>query len=126
MKSIKYYYNETEFVELQIEDMAKFMRDNVEDFKQGYRLYSGQPSRQTDITEEAQAIIKADEIIMLKPAKTGVEILVGVIIAAVVGAVAAVLLTPKIEAPANQNRNQSSATNALGDRTNEADRLTQR
>ena len=120
MKSIKYYYNETEFVELQIEDMAKFMRDNVEDFKQGYRLYSGQPSRQTDITEEAQAIIKADEIIMLKPAKTGVEILVGVIIAAVVGAVAAVLLTPKIEAPANQNRNQSSATNALGDRTNEA------
>ena len=45
---------------------------------------------------------------------------IGLLSGAVAGALAGVLLTPKPEAPANSNRNQASATNALGNRINEA------
>ncbi|AZU97854.1 hypothetical protein [Vibrio phage LP.2] len=121
MWSIKKYYNERDFVEFKVSDMAKFMRDNIEEFKAGYRFYSGAPSQESDITEDPCAIVESSEIIMLKPAHGLVGIVVGAIIASVVvAAVAVKLLTPKIEAPSNQNRSQSSATNALGDRTNEA------
>lgn len=118
---IKKYHNECDFEEIQVTDMKQFMMDNLGDFKKGYRFYSQSVAHSNDITENPCEIVETKEIIMMRPAHGPVGLLVGAVIAAIiVAAVAVKLLTPKIEAPENQNRAQSSATNALGDRTNEA------
>ena len=92
-----------------------YVQLNLELFKQGWRFYVNDK----DVTEDAWALADNRELTMMRPAQTGIELIIGAVVAAVVGAVAVIALTPKPEAPATSNRTQESATNSLGARTNE-------
>ncbi|CAH9016503.1 TMhelix containing protein [Vibrio phage 242E40-1] len=100
---------------IQVYCIKTYVQLNLELFKQGWRFYVNDK----DITEDAWALADNRELTMMRPAQTGVELIIGAVVAAVVGAVAVVALTPKPEAPATSNRTQESATNSLGARTNE-------
>lgn len=116
---IKKYHNESEFTEIEVSDIIQFMRDNSSDFKVGYRLYKQSVAQSNDITENAKEIIETKELIMLRPAMGGIFDAIGSLITAVLSPIVS-LFAPKVEAQPNQNRAQSSTTNALGDRVNEA------
>ncbi|AUR94752.1 TMhelix containing protein [Vibrio phage 1.198.B._10N.286.54.F4] len=100
---------------IQVDCIKSYVQCNLELFKQGWRFYVNDK----DVTEDAWALADNRELTMMRPAQTGVELIIGAVVAAVVGAVAVVALTPKPEAPATSNRTQESATNSLGARTNE-------
>ncbi|AUR93846.1 TMhelix containing protein [Vibrio phage 1.189.B._10N.286.51.B5] len=120
MPTIKRFSNETDFEVIEVDNIGQYMIDNIEDFKQGYRLYDNLVATDGDITEDAERIISCDNVIMLRPANGPVAWVVGAVVAAVVaGAAAVYLLTPKVEAQA-ENRTQGSSTNALGSRENTA------
>lgn len=116
---IRKYNNESEFEDILIHDIVKFMRDNSHNFSNGWRLYDGEPSQEKDITEDAQSLLSCKYIVMHKPAfgLTTALIIAGSIAASVV---ATKLFAPKIEAPSTSSRDQSSPTNSLGQRENEA------
>ncbi|AUR91693.1 TMhelix containing protein [Vibrio phage 1.162.O._10N.261.48.E3] len=120
MPTIKRFSNETDFEVIEVDNIGQYMIENIEDFKQGYRLYDSLVTTDGDITEDAERIIACDNAIMLRPANGPVAWVVGAVVAAVVaGAAAVYLLTPKVEAQA-ENRTQGSSTNALGSRENTA------
>ncbi|AUR91191.1 coil containing protein [Vibrio phage 1.228.O._10N.261.49.C1] len=120
MPTIKKFSNETDFEVIEVDNIGQYMIENIEDFKQGYRLYDNLVTTGGDITEDAERIIACDNVIMLRPANGPVAWVVGAVVAAVVaGAAAVYLLTPKVEAQA-ENRTQGSSTNALGSRENTA------
>ncbi|AUR89965.1 TMhelix containing protein [Vibrio phage 1.135.O._10N.222.54.B6] len=100
---------------IEVKCIKSYVQCNLELFKQGWRFYVNDK----DVTEDAWALADNRELTMMRPAQTGVELIIGAVVAAVVGAVAVIALTPKPEAPATSNRTQESATNSLGARTNE-------
>lgn len=100
---------------IEVACIKTYVQLNLELFKQGWRFYVND----RDITEDAWALADNRNLTMMRPAQTGVELIIGAVVAAVVGAVAVVALTPKPEAPATSNRTQESATNSLGSRNNE-------
>ena len=90
----------------------------------GMRITCGNPSRETDVTEQI-ALGDPDEHltrtvgeynVVVVPA--GPETWIPLIISLVIS-VAAVLLTPSPTVPSAANRRQDSATNSLGNRSNE-------
>ena len=100
---------------IHVDCIKTYVQLNLELFKQGWRFYVNDK----DVTEDAWALADNRELTMMRPAQTGIELIIGAVVAAVVGAVAVIALTPKPEAPATSNRTQESATNSLGARTNE-------
>ena len=100
---------------IEVPCIKTYVQTNIELFKQGWRFYVNDK----DVTEDAWALADNRNLTMMRPAQTGVELIIGAVVAAVVGAVAVIALTPKPEAPATSNRSQESATNSLGARTNE-------
>ncbi len=115
MPTIRRFHDEVTFEHLECDCIASYMRDNIDDFKNGFRLYVGQ----VDVTQDAYSLSTNSSFTMMRPALGPVAAFVPYIVAAL-AAVAVVLLTPKVEAPSNQSRSQSSATNSFGARTNEA------
>ena len=91
----------------------------------GLRITYGAPSRETDVTEQislgdSDGHLKrtvGEYSVVVVPA--GPETWIPLIISLVVS-VAAVLLTPSVQVPNAANNRQQSATNSLGNRTNEA------
>ncbi|AUR97521.1 TMhelix containing protein [Vibrio phage 1.240.O._10N.261.52.F8] len=118
MPTIKRFSNETDFEVIEVDCIGQYMIDNIEDFKQGYRLFDSLVVKEGDITEDADRILSCDEAIMMRPAYDPITWVVG-IVAAVVATAATVLLTPKVDVQA-ENRTQGSSTNALGSRENTA------
>ena len=100
---------------IHVDCIKTYVQLNLDLFKQGWRFYVNDK----DVTEDAWALADNRELTMMRPAQTGIELIIGAVVAAVVGAVAVIALTPKPEAPATSNRTQESATNSLGARTNE-------
>ena len=100
---------------IEVPCIKTYVQTNIELFKQGWRFYVNDK----DVTEDAWALADNRNLTMMRPAQTGVELIIGAVVAAVVGAVAVIALTPKPEAPVTSNRSQQSATNSLGARTNE-------
>ncbi|AUR92879.1 TMhelix containing protein [Vibrio phage 1.178.O._10N.286.45.E12] len=112
---IKKINEEFESEIIQVDCIKEYVQSNIELFKQGWRFYVNDK----DVTEDAWALADNKNLTMMRPAQTGVELIVGAVVAAVVGAVAVIALTPKVDAPSTSNRSQESATNSLGARTNE-------
>ena len=91
----------------------------------GLRITCGEANRENDVTErialgdpdEHLTRTEGEYHIVVVPA--GPETWVPLIVSLVVS-VAAVLLTPKPDVPSAANRRQDSATNSLGNRSNEA------
>lgn len=100
---------------IEVACIKTYVQCNLELFKQGWRFYVND----RDVTEDAWALADNRNLTMMRPAQTGIELIIGAVVAAVVGAVAVIALTPKPEAPATSNRSQESATNSLGARNNE-------
>lgn len=84
------------------------------------QIFAGEPSAQTEITDNIQAILAgdADEYVILQ-SPGGFDPFTWLIIIAVVAVVATVLLIPKPVMPGNINRTQQSPNNALGARENQ-------
>lgn len=95
------------------------------DVPKGTRITRGTPSRETDITEQI-ALGDPDGHLTRDNGEYNVIVVPGTVetwiplIVSLVVSVAAVLLTPKPETPGSANRRQDSATNSLGNRSNEA------
>ena len=95
------------------------------DIPRGLRITCGSVSREHDITDELSlgdpnghlTRVTGEYHVLVIPA--GAETWIPIIISLVVS-VAAVLLAPKPDVPSSANRRQDSATNQLGNRTNEA------
>lgn len=95
------------------------------DVPKGTRITCGNPSRETDVTEQIAlgdpdghlTRTVGEYNVVVVPA--GPESWIPLIISLVVS-VAAVLLSPKPDVPSAANRRQDSATNSLGNRSNEA------
>lgn len=95
------------------------------DVPSGTRITCGSANRENDVTEEIAlgdpnghlTTCDGEYHVVVVPA--GPETWVPLIVSLVVS-VAAVLLTPKPDVPSAANRNQTSATNSLGERSNEA------
>ncbi|AUR82362.1 hypothetical protein NVP1023O_53 [Vibrio phage 1.023.O._10N.222.51.B4] len=95
------------------------------DVPKGTRITCGNPSRETDVTEQIAlgdpdghlTCTDGEYNVLIVPA--GPETWVPLIVSLVIS-VAAVLLTPKPDVPSAANRRQDSATNSLGNRSNEA------
>ncbi len=82
------------------------------------QVYAGEPSAETEITNDIAALLKADApayTVLQSPG--GFDPFTWFVIALVV-TVAVVVLMPKPEMPGNINRTQSSPNNALGSREN--------
>lgn len=92
----------------------------------GLQIYAGEPSAETEITHDLQALLhgRARVVTVLQSPGDPVTILVNVAIAIAVS-VAMSLLFPPPSMPGNVNRTQSSANNSLAGRENEV-RLLQR
>ncbi len=94
------------------------------DVPKGTRITCGNPSRETDVTEQIAlgdpdgylTCTDGEYNVLIVPA--GPETWVPLIVSLVIS-VAAVLLTPKPDVPSAANRRQDSATNSLGNRSNE-------
>lgn len=94
------------------------------DVPKGTRITCGNPSRETDVTEQIAlgdpdghlTCTDGEYNVLIVPA--GPETWVPLIISLVIS-VAAVLLTPSPTVPSAANRRQDSATNSLGNRSNE-------
>lgn len=114
MPIIRKFHSEVEFEFIECECIGQFILDNKKDFQAGYRLYVGQD----DVTENASKLASAEKLTMMRPALGPISLVTSIIIAAVT-AVAIVALTPKVEAPSNAARSQSSSTNSFGNVTNE-------
>lgn len=94
------------------------------DVPKGTRITCGNPSRETDVTEQIALgdpdghLTRADGeynvVVTPGTAETWIPLIVSLVVS-----VAAVLLTPKPDVPSAANRSQTSATNSLGDRSNE-------
>ncbi|CAH9016289.1 coil containing protein [Vibrio phage 382E49-1] len=95
------------------------------DVPKGTRITCGNPSRETDVTEQIALgdpdghLTRTDGEYNVLIVPAGPETWVPLIVSLVVS-VAAVLLTPKPDVPSAANRRQDSATNSLGNRSNEA------
>ncbi|CAH9015602.1 coil containing protein [Vibrio phage 141E35-1] len=95
------------------------------DVPKGARITCGNPSRETDVTEQIALgdpdghLTRTDGEYNVLIVPAGPETWVPLIVSLVVS-VAAVLLTPKPDVPSAANRRQDSATNSLGNRSNEA------
>ncbi|AUS01450.1 hypothetical protein NVP1285O_52 [Vibrio phage 1.285.O._10N.286.55.C12] len=95
------------------------------DVPKGTRITCGNPSRETDVTEQIAlgdpdghlTCTDGEYNVLIVPA--GPETWIPLIVSLVIS-VAAVLLTPKPDVPSAANRRQDSATNSLGNRSNEA------
>lgn len=95
------------------------------DVPKGTRITCSNPSRETDVTEQIAlgdpdghlTCTDGEYNVLIVPA--GPETWVPLIVSLVIS-VAAVLLTPKPDVPSAANRRQDSATNSLGNRSNEA------
>ncbi|AUR99413.1 TMhelix containing protein [Vibrio phage 1.265.O._10N.286.52.F6] len=112
---IKKINEEFESEIIKVDCIKEYVQSNIELFKQGWRFYVNDK----DVTEDPWALADNKNLTMMRPAQTGVELIIGAVVAAVVGAVAVIALTPKVDAPSTSNRSQESATNSLGARTNE-------
>ena len=112
IKKIDENFNE-ELIEVPC--IKEYVHSNIELFKQGWRFYVNDK----DVTEDAWALSDNRNLTMMRPAQGVISIIIGAVVAAVVGAVAVIALTSKPEAPVTSNRSQESATNSLGARTNE-------
>ena len=95
------------------------------DVPKGTRITCGNPSRETDVTEQIALgdpdghLTRTDGEYNVLIVPAGPETWVPLIVSLVIS-VAAVLLTPKPDVPSAANRRQDSATNSLGNRSNEA------
>lgn len=95
------------------------------DVPKGTRITCGDPSRETDVTEQIALgdpdghLTRTDGEYNVLIVPAGPETWVPLIVSLVIS-VAAVLLTPKPDVPSAANRRQDSATNSLGNRSNEA------
>ncbi|MDD2728165.1 host specificity factor TipJ family phage tail protein [Malikia sp.] len=93
----------------------------------GLQIYSGEPSAETEITQDLQALLhgRAPMVTVLQsPGGPAIPILINIAIAIAVS-VAMSLLFPPPSMPGNVNRTQQSANNGLAARENEV-RLLQR
>lgn len=103
--------------------VAQFGEDM--DVPKGARITCGSANRENDVTEQIALgdpdghLTRSDGEYHVLVVPGTVETWIPLIISLVVS-VAAVLLTPKPTAPGAANRRQDSATNALGNRSNEA------
>ena len=94
------------------------------DVPKGARITCGNPSRETDVTEQIALgdpdghLTRTDGEYNVLIVPAGPETWVPLIISLVIS-VAAVLLTPSPTVPSAANRRQDSATNSLGNRSNE-------
>lgn len=95
------------------------------DVPSGARITCGSANRENDVTEEIAlgdpnghlTACDGEYHVVVVPgtAETWIPLIVSLVVS-----VAAVLLTPKPDVPSAANRNQTSATNSLGERSNEA------
>ena len=124
MRHVRHFLNETEYRDHYLIDdgFIKFLRRHESKIANGWRIYDNSVSKATDITEDAEKIAACKSIVFMRPALGPETWIYGVYaaVAAVIAATAITLLTPKISAPNTSSRGQSSATNALGARENEA------
>ncbi|AUR82264.1 hypothetical protein NVP1022O_52 [Vibrio phage 1.022.O._10N.286.45.A10] len=94
------------------------------DVPRGARITCGNPSRETDVTEQialgdpdghlTHTDGEYNVIIVPGTAETWIPLIISLVVS-----VAAVLLTPSPTVPSAANRRQDSATNSLGNRSNE-------
>lgn len=120
MPLIKKYHNERDFIEHQVDSITDFMLDNIADLKAGYRIYDKCAAVANDITENADALLSCEDMVMLRPAKGGLIDAVGGLIDVILDPLIK-LFTPDIPTATQAGYDsQTSATNALGQRTNEA------
>jgi len=92
-----------------------------------YAVYDGQPSQQTDITQNIEKLMSSEGhyIVLLSPAAPVIAFAVVywmeiAVVLAVVGTGYALSQLSKIKLPDNINRSQQSPNNSLAGRTNEA------
>ena len=101
---------------IEVSCIKQFWIDNHDLFTvKGWGLFVND----VEITTNDVALDFNRRITMMQKGMTGVELIVGAVIAAAVGAVAVLALNKPPEAPVTSNRSQQSATNSLGARTNE-------
>ncbi|MHB8947561.1 MAG: host specificity factor TipJ family phage tail protein [Rhodoferax sp.] len=106
--------------EFEVPSLALWLLDHYGDVPTvKVQVFAGQPSADTDITDDVPAILAgaADEYVILQSPGFAAIPLWGWIVMAVV-AVAVIALTPKPTMPGNINRTQTSPNNALGNREN--------
>lgn len=119
MRSIKKFLNESDFEIYQLNDgeFVQFLKDNAADISEGFRLYAGSASKETDITLKKQELYDAKDIVMLRPAK-GPETWIPILVATLISTAISLIISATIDSPDAGNRKQSSATNSFGEREN--------
>lgn len=121
MRTIKRYDEDGSCETIAVVSIGQYYIDNIEYFKEGWRLYSGSVAQNCDITHDAKSICEAQSVIMLRTANGPLTPFIPYIIAAVVAVGVSLALSPSIPgAPSTASRNQSSSTNSLANRENEA------
>lgn len=84
------------------------------------QVFTGEPSGETEITDDVQAILAGDQpeyVVLLTPGDPGTMFIFQVVLTVVSVAMALMAQPPRM--PANVNRSQQSPNNALGNRENE-------
>lgn len=91
----------------------------VDSSKVGVQVFRGEPSAQTEITQDVEALLQTEGEYTVLQAPGGPYLVAFQIVMAVIS-IASVLLASKPQMPSNVNRTSASNNNSFGARTNEA------